>query len=159
MQFGRILFLSHTTFLYLSLASALVLFVAISGLACSIYSVFSCQFFTFSGQLQNAPPYPDTTTNIGLYYYESATNPNTCVLYEDDSDWNTSQRTAQYASVIAPGLVILAVLLSVIEVTLYSFRGSFIIPILLFLLASFIQVLSLFMYGQADFWCVRKKKR
>jgi hypothetical protein len=126
------------------------LFVLLFGavaIGCSVFTVLSCEFF----QMTSATTTPDeflVDGRIGLFsFQEDPRSDNaTCIHYDDvvnfveKSNWMKDFWTvAQYASLIAPAIGVIAWLISLGELLWGAFYGSFYLPILLFGMASLVQ--------------------
>jgi hypothetical protein len=143
------------------------LLITAGAIACSALTILSCDFFVLSSSTTQNVLDVTTSTGIGLFSFEedpTLVNESTIVVngaicqpyssegkFWDSNDWmNTMWVIAQYSSLVAPLLAACAWLMSLAELLFGRFRGSFILPIILFLLACFVQGATFFMYGQLD---------
>jgi hypothetical protein len=121
--------------------------------ACSVYSALSCDFYAFAKQL--SPPFETGTTSIGIFHYATSSDYVTCIVYDEQfwrSPFNGFFWTAQFAAIVAPCLGILAMTLNLVEVVFVRFRGSFLVPVVFYLLACLIQCCTFMIYGEINFW-------
>lgn len=109
-------------------------------IVCSVLALFSCQFV----QLLVITSIEHGTTlegGIGLFSFQDPENDARCIRYDDfyfreNSSWmNEFWIVAQYASVIAPVLGASAWIMSLCEMLWWKFCGSFMLPLLLCMLA------------------------
>mmetsp|Transcript_22500 Transcript_22500/g.36345 ORF Transcript_22500/g.36345 Transcript_22500/m.36345 type:complete len:282 (-) Transcript_22500:357-1202(-) len=137
-----------------------VLIIAAGGITCSVYTLLSCDFFTLTAT-KTAMNATTTTAGIGIFSFQNPSMEGStsakCQAYADGgnflepNDWMNSMWTiSQYASLVAPLIAASSWLLSLTELLVGKFCGSFLIPVLLFMLACFAQGTTFFMYGQLD---------
>lgn len=136
------------------------------GILSSLYGVISCDFFTL-----DSPPtstsFPDSISRIGLFSYSTLPLQQdsssllefsaSCTPYDNQfmaSDFSGFFQAAQFAAVIAPCLAAIAILIHAMEWLNCRFFGSFISPIILYLLACLVQGYTFVIYGETDFWYV-----
>lgn len=139
--------------------------ITAGAISCSALTILSCDFFVLSSSTTENVLDVTTSTGIGLFSFQEdpttieSTNMNgsTCQPYADggkfwdSDDWmNTMWVVAQYSALTAPLLGSCAWLMALAELLLGKFCGSFILPIILLLLACFVQGATFFMYGQLD---------
>lgn len=136
----------------------------------SAFSLFSCEFFSYralDGQPWEGltPPFENlASATVGLLRYSKSTTTSShadmfggqCKVYED---WNDvgSQRyfvVAQWSSLVAPALAILALLQIVCEWCCCRLRGSYIYMQISFFAAGIFQFCSFFVFMEDQFWYV-----
>lgn len=140
-----------------------ILVVAAGGIACSVLTAMSCDFFRLiaSTPADNSSPLDLTTvSNIGIFSYQimDGNSSGTCQTYLNGdgtifqpSDWmGTMWIIAQYASLIAPGLAAIASTFTLAEILFGKFCGSFLLPALLYLFACATQGVTFFLYNEED---------
>jgi hypothetical protein len=141
--------------------SITVFLFAAGAIVCSALAILSCDFFrliAISGD-GTIPMDMRAISNVGIFSYKLRVDENgTCRLYDDNGDsmfqpnnWMGAMWSmAQYASLIAPALGVLASLLVLAELLLGKFCGSFLLPALLYLFACASQGMTFFMYNEED---------
>ena len=134
-----------------------------AAIACSILTILSCDFFRLVTTVQEAPANLSGASSVGIFSYSTEQENGildtaTCQTYATSgslifqpSDWMGAMWiVAQYAALLAPCLAACATLLTAVELLFGKFFGSFLLPLVLYLLAFAVQGLTFFMYNEKN---------
>lgn len=162
---------------YSTIGRILLFLSTLLAIGCSVYTGLSCTFFEIESPPEDGVSgFPEGTASIGLYSYSLDFNAtgfveddrrnlfipeeyipdfSTCIPYEDlfwQSDFTPFFWSAQIAALAAPGLAVLAMLFRFIEMIRGQFYGSFLSPILFYIVACIFQGYTFVIYGETEFW-------
>ena len=171
LQVGRILWICRRLFLsqFQTPCGRFLLFVLGAGaITLSAFSFYSCEFFSYQaldGEPWEglAPPFDDMAmASVGLFRYSAETTDSEgifgegCMQYEDWTD--VGQQTyfyvAQWCSMIAPAVALLALVEILFECCLCRLMGSYSMIRLFFFTAGLLQGCTFFVFGETQFWYV-----
>jgi hypothetical protein len=151
--------------IYIYLFRTLVFFWAAGAIVLSVFSIYSCEFFSYralDGEPWEglSPPFDDLAkASVGLFRYSETTNSagivgEECIDYEDWKD--VGQRSyfivAQSCSMAAPAIAFLALVQILFECCLCRLRGSYICIRFFFFVAGLLQGCSFFIFAETQFW-------
>jgi len=157
----------------------LLFLCSLLAIGCSVYTGLSCTFFEIrSPPEEGVANFPEGTATIGLFSYSIDPDATTaspeeedgrrslfipeeyvpdfsvCVPYEElfwQSDFSPFFWTAQIASLAAPGLGVLAMFFRFVETIRGRFFGSFLSPIVFYIVACVVQGYTFVIYGETEF--------